>query len=430
MSNSLLERESKMDIPKRFTVTTQDAYNYAASKVFADQQLCMAIKLSGTLDENTLTKAIRLSLDFEPVLGCRFVENDGNPFWERRSDLDEIEIFLVVETASPETARHVFVNEPIHADVDPLVTAKIFRAKDADAVCIKVNHSACDAGGLKEYVSLLSDLYSMLSTCGRCSIQPNLGRRDQSQIFQHTKDPRTLAMKGFPRPTWTLHQKAGSEPLHSFRVIPQAQFEAIKKYAKDKKATVNDVLLTALYRTLFAINETGEGKPMVMQVSIDLRRYLPEHRAEAVCNLSGALYVALERKLDEPFDGTLERVCGSIRKLKGDYPGLESATGLEYLFSQGSAYMEKYMADSAAQGKKYNVTFPLLSNFGVLDKYHFGELEMVKGYITSPVMYPPGFMLGATTFNGEMTFSIGYCGQENSEQISGFINTYVEELPK
>src|ERR1035438_6441603 len=133
MSNSLLERESKMDIPKRFTVTTQDAYNYAASKVFADQQLCMAIKLSGTLDENTLTKAIRLSLDFEPVLGCRFVENDDNPFWERRSDLDEIEIFLVVETASPETALHVFVNEPIHADVDPLVTAKIFRAKDADA---------------------------------------------------------------------------------------------------------------------------------------------------------------------------------------------------------------------------------------------------------------------------------------------------------
>jgi NRPS condensation-like uncharacterized protein len=55
---------------------------------------------------------------------------------------------------------------------------------------------------------------------------------------------------------------------------------------------------------------------------------------------------------------------------------------------------------------------------------------MVKGYITSPIMYPPGFMLGATTFNGEMTFSIGYCGQENSEQISGFINTYVEELPK
>ena len=92
--------------------------------------------------------------------------------------------------------------------------------------------------------------------------------------------------------------------------------------------------------------------------------------------------------------------------------------------------MEKYMTDSAAQSKKYNVTFPLLSNFGVLDIYHFGELEMVNGYITSPIIYPPGFMLGATTFNGEMTLSIGYWGQVNSKKISEFLDSYVEGLPE
>jgi NRPS condensation-like uncharacterized protein len=419
-----------MDVPKKFTVTTQDAYNYAASKVFADQQLCMVIKLNGTIDEKMLAKAIRLSLDFEPVLGCRFVENSGYPFWERRGDLDQIKVIPVVEPVSPEMALKAFVNEPIHADVDPLVTAKIFREKDTDTLCIKVNHSACDAGGLKEYVFLLSGLYSMLITCGRISIQPNLGRRDQSQIFQHTKDPRTLAMKGFPKPTWTLPQKTGSEPLHSFIVVSHAQFELIKKYANDKKATVNDVLLTALYRTLFAINDTEEGKPMMVQVAIDLRRYLPEHRAESICNLSGALYVSLERKLDEPFEGTLEKVCTSMNRLKQDYPGLESAAGLEYLFSQGFAGMEKYMAVSSEIGRKYNVTFPLLSNFGVIDAYRFGELEIVKGHITSPIMYPPGFMLGASTFNGEMTLSIGYCGQENTEQVKGFLDMYIEDLPK
>jgi NRPS condensation-like uncharacterized protein len=419
-----------MDVPKKFSVTTQDAYNYAASKVFADQQLCMVIKLNGTIDEKMLAKAIRLSLDFEPVLGCRFVENSGYPFWERRGDLDQIKVIPVVEPVSPEMALKAFVNEPIHADVDPLVTAKIFREKDTDTLCIKVNHSACDAGGLKEYVFLLSDLYSMLITCGRISIQPNLGRRDQSQIFQHTKDPRTFAMKGFPRPTWTLPQKTGSEPLHSFIGVPHAQFELIKKFANDKKATVNDVLLIALYRTLFAINDTEEGKPMMVQVAIDLRRYLPDHRAESICNLSGALYVALERKLDEPFEDTLEKVCASMNRLKQDYPGLESAAGLEYLFSQGFAGMEKYMAESAEMGRKYNVTFPLLSNFGGLDKYSFGELEMVKGHITSPIMYPPGFMLGASTFNGEMTLSIGYCGQENTKQVKGFLDTYIEDLPK
>src|SRR5665648_1095905 len=105
-----------MNIPNRFTVTTQDAYNYAASKVFSDQQLCFMIKMSGRLDENVLAKAVRLSMDFEPVLGCKFVENGNNPVWERRRDLDEVGNCRVVETSSPEQALEVFVNEPIHAD--------------------------------------------------------------------------------------------------------------------------------------------------------------------------------------------------------------------------------------------------------------------------------------------------------------------------
>ena len=419
-----------MVIPKTFKVTTQDAYNYAASKMFADQQLCMIINLSGILDENVLAKAVRLTLDLEPVLGCRFVENDGSPFWERRGDLDQINFCLVAKTESPKQAISAFVNEAIHADVDPLVALRIFREKEADIVCIKMNHSACDAGGLKEYVWLLSDVYSMLATCGRTSIQPNLGRRDQSQIFECTKDPRSLATKGFPTPTWAFPQKAGIQRLHAFSTISKDQFKTIRQYATDKKATVNDLLLTALYRTFFAINNIPEDKPMILQVSIDLRRYLPSHKAEAICNLSGAIYIALERKNGENFEGTLARVVASMEKLKLNFPGIESAAGLECLFSQGFTGMEKYLVQSAEMGKKYNVTFPLLSNLGVLCDYNFGELQMTSGFISSPIMYQPGFMLGATTFNQEMTLSVGYCGQDNIRQVNIFLETYIAELPK
>jgi NRPS condensation-like uncharacterized protein len=45
-------------------------------------------------------------------------------------------------------------------------------------------------------------------------------------------------------------------------------------------------------------------------------------------------------------------------------------------------------------------------------------------------MYPPGFMLGVTTFNSEMTLSIGYCGRVNAKRISEFLESYIEELPK
>jgi len=64
-----------MVIPNKFNVTTQDAYNYAASKFFSDQQLCMILKVSEKLEEDSLAKAVRLTLDLEPVLGCKLIEN-------------------------------------------------------------------------------------------------------------------------------------------------------------------------------------------------------------------------------------------------------------------------------------------------------------------------------------------------------------------
>ena len=169
---------------------------------------------------------------------------------------------------------------------------------------------------------------------------------------------------------------------------------------------------------------------MIMQVSIDLRRHCPNRKAEAICKLSGALYVALERKKGERFEGTLERVSTAMRKLKEGYPGLESAAGLEYLHSQGYVGLEKYLSESAAMSRKYSVTFPLLSNFGVFSESCFGNLHVTKEYLASPIVYPPGFMLGVTTFNNEMTLSIGYCGRVNTKPISEFLEAYVDELPK
>lgn len=422
--------EEKTNILKTFSVTAQDAYNFVASKVFADQQLCIVLKLSGRIDETSFARALLLTLDREPVLGSKFIEN-SSPYWEHRDDLEKAKICSVLETSSSEQEMLAFINEASHADTDPLVTSRIFREKEVDTVCIKVNHSACDAGGLKEYVSILSDFYSRLREDPDYSIRPNLcGRRDQSQVFDNIKNLERIEPKGGPSPTWTLPQKDGITPLHSIRYIPWERFGAIKNYARKKKVTINDLLLTALYRTLFEINNTGYEKPMTVQVSIDLRRYCPDSKAEAICNLSGALYLNMERIQGETFEKNLERTVALMRKLKGDYPGIESAKGLEYMYRQGYPALEKWLIESGAQSRKYQVTYPLLSNFGILKEYKFGGLRTVKGYFTSPIMYPPGFMLGVSTCNEEMTLAIGYCGQENSRQVESFLDTYMEQLPQ
>ncbi len=197
-----------MNIPKTLSVTAQDAYNYVASKVFADQQLCMVLTLSGRVDETSYARALRLTLDQEPVLGSRFIENGGSPYWKRRDDMEQIRLCSVVETPSSEQEMLAFINEVMHADADPLVMSRVFRGKEADTICIKVNHSACDAGGLKEYVSILSEVYGRLCADPEYSVRPNLcGRRDQNQVFEHIKDLASIEPRGGPRPTWTLPQK-------------------------------------------------------------------------------------------------------------------------------------------------------------------------------------------------------------------------------
>jgi NRPS condensation-like uncharacterized protein len=38
-------------------------------------------------------------------------------------------------------------------------------------------------------------------------------------------------------------------------------------------------------------------------------------------------------------------------------------------------------------------------------------------------------MLGATTYNGQMTLTVGYCGKENTNQINAFLEAFIGELP-
>jgi NRPS condensation-like uncharacterized protein len=279
-------------------------------------------------------------------------------------------------------------------------------------------------------VSILSNLRTKLFAGAKLVAQPNLGRKDQTQLFEKTKDPKTLRLKRFPKPTWPFAQKPGDKPMQAFRTLTKYQFESLRKYARNHHSTINNVLLTALYRTFFVLNNSPFGTPMLIQVSIDLLKYLPNHKAEAICNLSGALYITLEKKPAEAFDETLVRVAGAMNKIKENYPSLKSAAGFEYLYSLGFTNLKKYLAESAALGKKRNVTFLLLSNFGCLDEYRFANLQVTKGFITSPVMFQPGFMLGATTFNDELTFSVVYCGEENTQRVNSFLDICVAELPK
>jgi NRPS condensation-like uncharacterized protein len=407
------------------------------TRLNADQQLHVVVTFRNPINESRLARALRLVLDREPVLGCRFVEQGNRVGWERRSDLDQLELLRVIETGDLQAELNKFVVLPADPCIDPLVQARIFRTSMGDTLCLKVNHVAADGAGVKEVAYLLADTYRRLEEDP--AYKPGLTKfslRSQAGIFRQAGlknlvqyRPRKL---GLPPMPFSLPFAGAESNQRRFAVrkIAPKDFQALKGYAKQHGATINDLILTALYRTMFSQGNPPADMPLPVQVSLDLRPLLPRGKEEPICNLSGALYPAIVYHPGETFEQTLAGVQAEMSRLKANQPGLTGAILIEMAMLQGFA-KAKTMIGSMTRVRSNRVTPLLLSNFGLLDEKRlaFGSLEIADAFMLGPVMFGHGVMLTASTIGGQMTLAIGYC-QSNiaSETIEGLLQQVRMEL--
>ena len=62
------------------------------------------------------------------------------------------------------------------------------------------------------------------------------------------------------------------------------------------------------------------------------------------------------------------------------------------------------------RGQRAGRTYPFLSNFGVLDpeRLTLGDLTPTRAVVLPVAGHPPFGMLGASSYQGELTLSMGY----------------------
>jgi len=420
----------------RIPASTYDQYMYLGRNG-ADQQARCVISFAGRINANQMAHAVRLTIDVEPVLSCRFVVRPWRPYWERRDDLDQIELLSVVKGAHLKDELWRFVTMPLDPFADPQVQASIFRS-DRDTLCIKLNHVAADGEGVKQYAYLLATTYRKLTTDPSYRPEPNLrGSRCQVQIIKHlglmTK-ARAFRRSISPWPVWGFPAVRGDLSDRAFvvRRVNPMRFGVIKEYGYQHQAPVNDIILTAFYRALFEIVDPPEGIPLPVQVPIDLRRYLSQGEASPIRNCLGALYPSITREPDEDFDDTLTRIQEVMKAIKADNPGLGEPLYLGLLFKLGFGgarrISDKIMERLIKSGKSH----PFLSNLGIIDEQQldFGDAEVTDAFVLSLVDYPPHFMLAVSTYRNTMTFTVGFCNaMAQRPLIERFFNLFESELP-
>ncbi|CAK8711462.1 hypothetical protein KKHLCK_00455 [Candidatus Electrothrix laxa] len=416
---------SSNEIPTCFKAVKGDKILSSIRHV-CNVQLHYIITFNSRLDLERLAKAIRLTMDAEPILGCRFVENKNGQFWQRREDLDSLESCRLTETDCPEELLIRYLSSHCDPYNDPMVQAHVFRS-ESDTLCIRINHIASDAGGVKEYARLLSSFYSALKINPAFTPQINLtGSRSYKQVtdFLSLYDKFKilfLSLRGwhdslFPRKNWTfpfLRQHPATNHTFLLHRIPSDQFKKIKQVARDYGFTVNDILTACILRGLYKIIQPDIGTPLRVGVTVDLRRYLANQQGESITNLAKMFLLNIGHDIGDTLLETISLVHGQMKTRKANYIGLDinknSIFSIQWLPASLAYKMHNFSSILNYLVGPKNIP-PWFTNMGLIkgEDIAFDEIKVTDAVIIPPVVYAPLLAIGATGFNETITLSIGF----------------------
>lgn len=123
--------EYMLKIPKIFLANGQDWANYIGHFWNVNMQIQIILEFEDMLDINCMKQAVRLSVDAEPILGCKFVEKEHLPFWERFENIDAINWFILEESHDKDQALKNTLAQPFDSEEQQL-QVKIIRSDEAE----------------------------------------------------------------------------------------------------------------------------------------------------------------------------------------------------------------------------------------------------------------------------------------------------------
>jgi len=426
------------EIPKRIRASANDNLNYFL-RSGTDQQINFIFHLNGFVDANRLKRAVRLTMDAEPVLGCKYIANRKRSYWERSDNLESLEYFTFIKSENPEVDIRKIVLYQIDPSIESIIQIKLIRTKEKDILYIKSDHSVMDGGGFYDYLTLLCDTYNKLIEDPNYQVEPNvLATRELNQVFKHykfRKKMRSLLREKGYMPTWSFPSIGTGRKKKTFilRQIDPDRFERIKEYGKERNATLNDMFLTAAFRSLFELNKPIKNKAMTIAVPTDLRVLMPTKKAETIANLVSATFVSLKYNPEATFDEMLIDINKQMNMKKDIHLGMGQTYMINNLFKLRYAWV-RWLASRIYKGLyRRGKMHPIITNVGRIDsqKRYFGEVDVEDGYIITPINWAPSFSMGISSYNKRISFSIAFCEDSYDKRtVELFLDNIFKELPQ
>ncbi len=382
-------------------------------------QLGGVVAFDGRLDEARIRRAVRLLLDAEPVLGCRFDPDAKPAVWRRLEALEDLEVLSVREADDPAAGAAAFIAEELDPREGPGVVAAILRAPAGDTLAVKVSHIAMDGGALKQTLYRLAEYYRRLTADPDWTPPYNgdgvrypvldAGLGERLRLLSKSK-VELIPESDWPAPEMT----PGGERVYVQAAVEPAVLTAAARKGKSVGATVNDILLTAYFRALYRLLEPEPGSRTPVMTTVDLRRHLPTGTKTALANMSAFWNVVVPPVDGEGFEGALVRVVKATRAWKQAGAGRTDAAAISFASKVMGARALPWFRKQVSKAVDNDVrerrgTVPVLTNIGVVDPtlLVFGDAAPVAdAWLLGPTSNG-GISLAASTYRDRMHLSSG-----------------------
>ena len=410
----------------RYKAEAFDVWQYLCGMTY-DPLIRCRIDLGGRIDEETLRRAITVSLGTIPMMGCCFDGSGRKPYWVDKgfSGKDMVRIVVAGEDAKSEILREYASRIDVCAE--PQLKIIIVRSGAGDTLCAIVSHLVCDAMGFKQYLRLVADIYTALLH-GEEPPMPRRYPRSTKPLYTQTGLLQRVRILRTPEPVhdYSLKDQPGvdfpsgdSDTWMEYRTVSQRDFAEFKAFTKANGATINDGLM-AMYARAFC-RETNTTH-IAFTSTIDWRRFIPPGVPYGITNYAGNCSCGIPIEPDDSLETTLGRVSQQMQAYKTGKFSLRGAIGWDFarrLFSY--SYLKKKYATVLAMAR---IAF---TNLGILDAagLDFDGLPIRSATMTASVKSPPYLQLTASTFEGSCTLSCNICGP-SEEKI--FVDKILDDI--
>jgi len=393
---------------KTISAGVGERMQYIAHK-YNDTTIRFVLSYPGFLDPDTLCAATRAVVSSVDVLHASYAAKSRMSHWRVQSEYQISDFFALAECdGDPMKVAGSIALQPIDHTGNCQMHVTLVTGSGSCAVVVRISHLVVDGSDGKYLLNKLAESYRLIEQTGSAS-DLNIKNGNRSAICAYhdlsSKEIKSLLKTPFSG-VKTEYPFADPKAHGAFRMlcctIPSNILADARKKAKAEGATVNDLLLTACYRSY--AQTTGHKGAMSISAMMDLRQHCKDGTSEGLANMSGNLTTSLETTAEKSFAEDLRTISAQTGAAKRD--PLAGLTGLPLLHAATKTF-PLWLLLQAADMVYSNLSLSL-TNLGNIpcQPLTMGGLTPTRGLFGGPLKRKPSVQIGAASFDGTVELTI------------------------